>query len=185
MRFKLETAEQGWLDHPFSLPRDYRHWLADKGSLTQRLKRHCRHFAVRLVRVGLLRPGRDEHALLQVRADELSYVREVALLCEGRPVVFAHSVVAAASLRGPWAAVTGLGSRPLGEALFSNPLVERGDLQYRRLSAFHPLSCHARRAGVSIEEQDLWARRSLFSLQGHPLLVTEVFVPAILDVALR
>lgn len=185
MRFKLEATEQGWLDHPFFLPRAYRRWLADQGSLTHRLKQHCMHFSVRLVRVGLLRPGRDESSLLQIRPDESSYVREVALLCEGQPVVFAHSVVAASSLRGPWAAVSGLGSRPLGEALFSNPMVARGSLQYRRISASHPLSRRARQAGVSIEEGDLWARRSLFRLQGHPLLVTEVFLPAILSLKPR
>lgn len=183
MRFKLEAAEQGWLKHPFFLPREFRGWLADHGSLTQRLRRCCRQFSVRPVRVGLIRPNRDECTPLDLKADELAYVREVLLYCDGQPVVFAHSVVPANSLRGPWVAVSRLGSRPLGEALFSNPRVTRGPLQYRGIPVRHPLASQTGRAGIAVVGQSLWARRSLFSMQGHPLMVTEVFLPAVLAIA--
>lgn len=160
MLFKQEAAEQGWLQHPFFLPREFRGWLADQGSLTRRLKQRCRHFSVRPVRVGLARPNRDESTSLQLRIGQLAYVREVVLHCDGKPVVFAHSVVPVTSLCGPWAAVTRLGSRPLGEALFNNPCVIRGSLQYRRIPARHPLARQAARAGISIPGKAVWARRS-------------------------
>jgi chorismate--pyruvate lyase len=182
LHFKLESAEQGWLKHPFFLPRELRGWLADQGSLTNRLKQRCRQFSVQPVRVGFIRPNRDENSLLQLRADQLAYIREVVLHCDGQPVVFAHSVVAVNSLRGPWAAVTRLGNRPLGEALFSNPRVARGCLQYRRISVRHSLARQAGRAGIPISGQSLLARRSLFTLHGKPLMVTEVFLPAILSI---
>ncbi len=183
MHFKLEAAEQGWLRHPFFLPREFRGWLVDQGSLTLRLKQRCTQFSVRPVRVGLHRPNRDEYAALRLRAGRLAYVREVVLNCGGEPVVFAHSVVADASLRGPWAAVTQLGSRPLGEALFSNPRIARGCLQFRRIPPRHALARQARRAGLAASGKPLWARRSLFTLQGQPLMVTEVFLPAVLEVS--
>jgi chorismate--pyruvate lyase len=182
LRFKLEAAEQGWLKHPFFLPRELRGWLADQGSLTRRLKQRCQHFSVQPVRVGFIRPNQDEHSALQLPADQLAYIREVVLHCNGQPVVFAHSVVAAHSLRGPWAAVTRLGSRPLGEALFSNPRISRGCLQYRRISARHSLARQAKRAGIPLSAGPVWARRSLFTLRGHPLMVTEVFLPEILSI---
>jgi chorismate--pyruvate lyase len=182
LRFKLAAADQGWLAHPFSLPRELRGWLVDQGSLTHRLRQRCGDFSVRPVRVGLMRFNRDESAPLKLRADELAYVREVVLNCDGQAVVFAHSVVAAASLRGPWAAVTRLGSRPLGGALFSNPRVVRGCLQFRRLDARHALMRQAQRAGVDVAGAAVWARRSLFTLQGHSLMVTEVFLPSIRSV---
>lgn len=181
--FKLEAAEQGWLRHPFFLPREFRGWLADQGSLTHRLKQRCRHFSVRPVRVGLSRLNRDESPPLGLRVAQLAYVREVLLHCDGKPVVFAHSVVPVNSLRGPWAGVTRLGSRPLGEALFSNPRVTRGCLQYRRIPARHALARQAGRAGIALSGQPLLARRSLFTLHGHPLMVTEVFLPEILSIA--
>ena len=182
MRFGPEAGKQHWLSHPFLLPRGYRPWLADQGSLTRRLKRHCRQFAVQPVRTGFIRPNRDEIPALQLRSERAAYVREVVLHCDGRPVVFAHSVVPADSLRGPWASVTRLGCRPLGEALFSNPRVVRGRLQYRRLPPGHPLARQARRAGIPMPAETLWARRSLFTLLGHVLMVTEVFLPAVLAI---
>ncbi len=181
MRSKLETAAQGWFTHPFLVPREFRAWLADQGSLTYRLRQRCGTFSVRPVRAGFLRPNRDESAILQLRADELAYVREVVLNCDGRAVVFAHSVVAADSLRGPWAAVARLGTRPLGEALFSDPCVERGNLQCRRIDMRHALARQAACAGIAMAGS-LWARRSLFTLKERPLMVTEVFLPAVLAI---
>lgn len=182
MRFNLKADSQGWLSHPFFLPRKYRFWLADHGSLTRRLKHCCGKFLVKPVRVGLFRPNRDETALLFLRPCRVGYVREVVLHCDGQPVVFAHSAVPPGSLRGPWASVTKLGSRPLGEALFSNPRVLRGDLQYRRIPVNHSLARQVGKAGIPCKARELWARRSLFSLQGHSLLVTEVFLPNILSI---
>lgn len=187
MRFKLAAAESGWLRHPFLLPRKYRNWLADQGSLTARLKLACTGFSVRVVRSGLCRPNADESTPLCLHRRDQAYVREVVLRCEidhaCGEVVFAHSVVPIPSLRGAWAPVTRLGTRPLGEALFTNPRVVRGALQYRRITPRHPLMRQAKKAGLADGMKRLWARRSVFSLRGHPLMVTEVFLPNILDVS--
>lgn len=186
MRFNLAAAESGWLRHPFKLPRKYKGWLADHGSLTARLKAICAGFSVQIVRSGRLCPNHDETLPLHLQRREQAYVREVVLRCGHEKgyseVVFAHSVVPAASLRGAWAPVTRLGTRPLGEALFSNPRVKRGELQYRRISLRHPLMRQVLRAGLVPQSKSLWARRSVFYLRGHPLMVTEVFLPAVLEV---
>jgi len=131
------------------------------------------------VRTGLSHACSDENKPLGIANGRLAYVREVILNCDHQAVVFAHSVVAIKSLRGPWAGVTGLGTRPLGEVLFNNPRVRRGELHYRRLTTHHPLARQARRAGITDIRQALWARRSLFTLKGHPIMVTEVFLPSI------
>lgn len=182
MRSDLEPATQGWLTHPFFAPREFRGWLADQGSLTRRLRQCCSRFSVSPVRVGFMRPNQDEYSILQLRPGEQAYVREVILNCNGQAVVFAHSVVAAASLRGPWAAVTQLGSRPLGEALFSDPRVARGRLQFRHIDSRHALAHQAAGAGIALDGQSVWARRSLFTLLDQPLMVTEVFLPGLLMV---
>lgn len=173
----LDTR-QGWLAHPLSLPRSLRGWLTDQGSLTRRLQARCTAFRVRPFATGVARPHADEYALLGLAPGRRAYVREVALLCDGVPVVFAHSVLPLAGLRGGWSGISRLGSRSLGETLFSNRRIVRQPLAYRKLRRGHPLH---RRAGLQLEAdfQGLWARRSLFCLNGHPLLVTEVFLPAI------
>lgn len=154
-------------------------WLRDRGSLTQRIREHSGIFSVRPLLSGLARIAFDEAALLGIAPHELAWSREVFLYADDNPVVFAHSACARKHLRGAWAAVSGLGSKPLGALLFSHPLVERKPLHYKALHAHHPL--HRRAASVlGVAPGRLWARRSLFYLHDAPLLVTEVFLPGIL-----
>jgi chorismate lyase len=171
-------SRQGWLAHPHPIPRPLRAWLSDHGSLTQRLKSRCAAFRVVPLATGLARPNPDEYALLGLAPGTRAYVREVMLLCDGVPVVFAHSVLPQAGLRGGWNGITRLGNRSLGEALFSDHRIERQPLAYRQLRPGHPLY-----RAISEEQApaggSLWARRSVFCLGRHPLLVTEVFLPAI------
>jgi len=171
-------SRQGWLARPHSLPRSLRHWLSDCGSLTQRLKARCTSFRVVPLATGMARANADEYALLGMVPGSRAYVREVMLLCDEVPVVFAHSVLPPAGLRGGWDGITRLGSRSLGEALFSDHRIERQPLAYRNVRRGHPLYRSA--AGQQAATvSSLWARRSVFCLNGHPLLVTEVFLPAI------
>jgi len=172
------NTQRGWLARPHSLPRSLRHWLSDNGSLTRRLKSCCAVFRVVPLSTGLKRPNVDEAALLGLAPDARAYVREVLLLCNEVPVVFAHSVLPYPSLRGAWNGISRLGNRPLGEALFSDHRIRRQPLSFRNLHPGHPLfHTLAQRHTLSVDK--LWARRSLFCLNSHPLLVTEVFLPAI------
>lgn len=171
--------DAGWTMLPPVEPK-LRRWLADSGSLTAALRGISDDFGVRLLAQGWAPPGRDEAALLHGGGSgpALGWVREV-LLCDGAtPLVFAHTAVGHADLEGwPW--LRGLGRRPLGEVLFRHPRVVRLPLRFRRLDARHPLYHSARLAG-STDDGELWARRSLFRLDGRLLLVTEVFLPALL-----
>jgi chorismate lyase len=158
---------------------DLARWLMDHGSLTQRIQQRCADFEVRGVNSRLARIALDESALLGIAPLQLAYSREVFLFADGRPVVFAHSAFAHRHLRGAWSSVRTLGNKPLGALLFAHPLVEREPLHYKSLRNTHPL--HQRAVKLLKEPpQRLWARRSLFYLHDAPLLVTEVFLPAIL-----
>lgn len=171
------NTRHGWLAHPFRAPRALRDWLSDRGSLTQRLKSHCTSFRVAPLETGLARANADEYALLGVTPGVRVYVREVLLLCNEVPVVFAHSVLPSTGLRGGWNGIARLGSRSLGEALFSDHRIERQPLAYRRVRHNHPLYRAAARQ-QALARDSLWVRRSVFCLDHHPLLVTEVFLPA-------
>ncbi|MFN3594217.1 MAG: chorismate--pyruvate lyase family protein, partial [Thiobacillaceae bacterium] len=107
-------------------------------------------------------------------------IREVMLLCDEHPLVFAHSVIPRAGLAGPWRSLSRLGNRPLGEALFADPRIVRHPLQYRRLDRRHPLY-HSAVRHLSVRPSWLWARRSVFCRDGYPILVTEVFLPEVLQ----
>lgn len=174
----MPTAQSGWHARPLLPPHALRHWLSDQGSLTQRIKSHCVAFRVVPLATGIFRPNLDEYALLGMAPGTRAYVREVMLLCDEVPVVFAHSVLPHASLRGDWNGITRLGSRSLGEALFSDPRIARQPLAYRTIRRGHALF-HAVARQQPLTACSLWARRSVFCLNGHPLLVSEVFLPAI------
>ena len=117
--------------------------------------------------------------ILGLRPRERALLREVTLSCDGQPVVFAHSVLPRSSLRGLWRGLGRLGNKPLGEALFSNPAVARTPLSFRRLM---PRNSLFRRAVIALgsHPNNLWARRSVFILNGTTILVTEVFLPGVL-----
>ena len=157
----------------------YRHWLTDRGSLTQRIAERCARFRVDVVFQGLRAPTRDEAFLFADCGRSRVLVREVYLVCDDRPVVFAHSVTRPRDVRGTWRALTGLGNRSLGSRLFTDPRVQRCPLHQKKLTAAHELHRRAvqRTPGIG---GPLWARRSLFLLHNSPILVTEVFLPGIL-----
>jgi len=152
-------------------------WLRERGSLTARLQKRGR-FAVRLLRQELALPTRDEAALLGIKASARAWVREVALLCDGEVLVFAHSVLPYRP-RGPMSRwLARLGSRSLGSLLFAHAGFARGEMNFRRLDARHPLFLPAMEA-IDGGRKTLWARRSRFGFGAQAVLVTEVFSPAL------
>lgn len=167
-----------WLRSPLSAQGITREWLLDPGSLTARIKAVCTNFRVRVVGQGRVAGGLDEAALFGVRQGRRLLGRDVILSGDDAPVVFAHSVLLADDLHGPWHAIGSMGSKPLGAALFADPRIERRPLHYRKLREGHPLYSAAQ-AALGMRLPPVWARRSLFCLRGAPLLVTEVFLPGL------
>jgi chorismate--pyruvate lyase len=104
--------------------------------------------------------------------------REVLLVCDGEPVVFAHSFLS--TPRGGrlerW--FSGLGDRSLGSLLFAHPGFRRAAIEYCRIHPGHPL--HRRLCALSDRPwPPLWARRSRHYLGGASVLVCEVFLPPV------
>jgi chorismate--pyruvate lyase len=159
-------------------PAPLRAWLSAPGSLTARIVARCVRFRVRVLGEGHALPNADERGLIGLPPGRLAWTREVLLLADDTPVVFAHSVLAPRDLAGAWHMARAIGSRPLGGALFADPSITRGALASSRLSPDHPLHRHAC-AATGLALPALWARRSPFTRHGRPLLVTEVFLPGI------
>ena len=180
----MNAARISWNFAPSSISPRSRYWLQNRGSLTRLIQQHCSNFRVKPIFQSLARVCEDELAVMDLRRHEIALVREVYLYSGKTPLVFAHSVVARENLRGAWRGLNVLGSKSLGTVLFTNPAVRRTPLQFKKLNSAHPLFHRACRelpttpAGLPAS---LWARRSLFTLDGQSLLVTEVFLPAILD----
>lgn len=158
-------------------PRALHQWLDDEGSLTARLiARSGGHFQVEIVRQYLGRPRLDEQQVLGMSRPTQALIREVFLCGKGERWVFARSVLPLSSLTGALRHLRKQHTRPLGAFLFRQPALQRSPIAVR---AFRPDDSYLP-AGLA-STSSLWGRRSVFSLQGKPLLVSEVFLPAFCD----
>jgi len=171
---RLQHRKSNWLVKPFNSG-NLRSWLVDNGSLTARLKARYADFVVQPAMLKNAKALTDEPVLLGLKTNQYALIREVLLMGNNQPVVFAHSVLPHASLRGAWRGLGKLGNKPLGAALFANSKVKRTPLEYKKLSCHHPISMRV--AGhVTNAQKVLWARRSVFQLNCAKILVTEVFL---------
>jgi chorismate lyase len=153
-----------------------RPWLIGKGLLTLRLKAACgEHFALKLVDqwTGLLNAA--HHSALRC-TDNAGLFRDVEMCCGDKVWVFAQTVIPDSTLCAhPWLAE--LGDSALGETLSDLSGVERSSYEYAWLSLENPVTARALR-DAEVRPAGLWARRSRLTLRNAPLLIQELFLPA-------
>jgi len=165
--FSLQDPTLNWqaLTHASPPPeRRWRSWLEDPGSLTAKLKaRSACHFRVKVLQEGWVEL--NQAALRQrfgpVASSRRFWSRQVCLLGLDQPWVLAHTLIAETSLQGPLQVLRTLDEKPLGEYLFQQPDLRRGELEIARL-------------------QEAWARRTVFNLRQQPIMVAEAFLPDLL-----
>ena len=147
-------------------------WLFDEGSLTRRLTALSDGaFAVQPLAEGWHRLRTDECAALGVADGSQGWVREVYLKGHDTPWVFARSVAARSALEGSGFDLRLLGTRSLGELLFSDRAFQRGPIEVCRYPAAS--------LPAEVRAERLWGRRSCFSRDGLGVLVAEVFLPTL------
>lgn len=169
--FSNGFSQQPWLSlnpMPHSiLSQPNRSWVLDTGSLTARLKSLAPgQFSLQVLSVRFARATLSESKALNIPNRQQVYVREVALCIAGKPCVLARSIIPRGTLTGPERQLLWLKNKPLGEYLFNHRDMQR-----------LPIQCKFGR----INQQNSWARRSIFKLSGKPLLVSEFFLPALLQ----
>ena len=165
--------------HRRDVPEPALRWLLDPASLTRRLQSTCPGcFRVEVLFQGWARPQHNEMRVLGMRTGSEGFVREVHLLCDGVPWVFARTIIPRTTLTGPRRCLTRLKSRPLGAVLFADPSMKRGPVEIARLTPCDKLYPSAIRH-LARRPETIWGRRSLFTLGGKPLLVSEIFLPDI------
>lgn len=176
-----------WQPHARALhaPAALHDWLVTPGSLTARLVASSAAFRVRRLHQHGAPCLADEAGAIGLARVQRVWEREVLLECDGKPVVFAHTVVPTDCDASDWPLFSALGERSLGTTLFYDPLVRRGQLEFARLRAGHPLVRRAHAAlgapGKLDEQNIYYARRCVYRRRQGLLLVTEVFLPAVLS----
>ena len=170
MTIALISLDAHWQDAAtLRLPAELAGWILEPASLTARLKRHCSAFRVQLLNERAARlPAFLRPLLPDADAGQL---REVMLWCDDMPCVYAQSWLPQHTVNS-FKPLADLGERPLGDYIFQQAGLKRGTIEAAQLQVSG--SSLSDLAGTS----PCYARRSVFQLNGLPLLVAEVFLPA-------
>jgi chorismate--pyruvate lyase len=149
-------------------------WLEEPGLLTARVRAACG--AATHLRLLRLEPAPlDPHVARRLGVEDATcLLREIEFTCGTRRWIFAQTVLPQSSVKHHlW--LRELGDRALGESLSAVEDVRREPLEYLELHGGHPL---AQAAGADAATT-LWARRAVYRLGDWPILVQEVFLPAL------
>jgi chorismate--pyruvate lyase len=154
-------------------PPELHPWLAEPGLLTARVRRSCEGDT----RFRLLRLERSPLTPKLARRMDVKdpgcVVREIEFACGEARWIFAQSVFPDSTVdQHPWLA--DLGNVALGESLLGRPDVSREPLEYREIAADDRLALAA--GGLEVP---VWARRAVYRLSEAPILVQELFLPAL------
>jgi len=163
----MKKLRQSWLnlDHTVlhAAPLVWQDWLSNTHSLTQLIAEKTQA----TVTVEVLSDCRQsllaDEAALFGHSMRRCRIREVYLCVNDVPVVFARSILPTSSSTGVNRDVLQLGSKPLGEVLFKKGVAP---IILREITEIPGLG---------------WGRRSLYQLKGHPILISEFFLPELLD----
>lgn len=168
----LHPLVPDWSNHyqqpAFSIPPFWADWLFDSGSLTARLTAlRPEGFSVQPLKQYYGQATPIEAAELQLKNEQKVWIREVILLLEQVPIVYARTAMPLSTLSGAEKQLKQLGKRSLGHYLFAQAQLQRGEL--------HASRCRPNPLGLA------WSRRSVFHLGTKKLIVSEAFTQQLHD----
>jgi chorismate--pyruvate lyase len=155
-------------------------FLFNEGSLTQFLQEQCSGlFNIELIAEVWQHPLPEETILLSIADDEATFIRKSLLKCDDKTLVYARTVIPVKTLAGENQKLIQLGEKPLGDVLFNDDSTYRSDMNYAKI----PVDCelHSEATNGLDNVSELWGRQSVFYIDQQPLLITEIFLPAILE----
>lgn len=154
--------------------------LLDSGSSTQWLRAACgKTLKLKLINQSWKGLINSEYQLLKIRNRSVALVREVEIKGHGKPWMLARAVFPLSTLTGKTKfLLKQLDDRPLGELLFQDPNLMRSEFE---LSLLDLATCEypfVREYAKKIKGLQ-WGRRSIFWYHQKPILLTEIFLPAL------
>lgn len=159
---RLSPMPRSIVDNP------WRQWLLDKGSLTQNVKNLAPgRFSLKLLARHFAAPCLSECKALNIKSRHEAYIREVALCVDAQAHIYARSIIPRSTLTASERQLLKLNNKPLGEFLFAHKNMRRGPIEIKQ---------------SQLNGETVWARRSIFYVNDKPLLVSEYFLPSLLQV---
>ena len=150
-------------------------WLFDASSLTSRLVSLCGSgFSVQVISQKYQAMDSTEASAMKLKNGHAALVRQVLLCCNGKPLVYARTVIPVTTIQGAQRRYANMGNRPLGAMLFADRTMRRESVEVAMLPATHGANQY------TDSNASIWGRRSVFRVSGKPLLVSEYFLPELL-----
>ncbi len=163
-----------------SLPDRVASWVFEPGSLTKRLRSYYGDsFTVKILYHQWRPAFLSECRQLYLPNQQYNLVREVLLHADDTPLILARTILPAKTIKIAKRNLSHLGTKPLGEVIFSYPDLERLHLD---LCIVKPENWNMElRSKVDIAPL-IWGRRTVYAIQKQPLLVSEFFLPGALEI---
>lgn len=155
-------------------PKNVESWIDEEGSLTKRL----RNFYGSAVSVEILfhhwKPAYlSECHLLNLPHQQFNLIREVLLHANGKPLILARTILPKQTIKIAKRNLSHLGTRPLGEVIFSYPKLERLGLSTSCIPCHLWTPCLINKVNIN---QNIWGRRTIYAIQKQKMLVSEFFM---------
>ena len=178
----LFNQEPLWLENRLGtrhkMPETVQSWTYESGSLTQRLRAiYGNAVTVNVLFQQWRVPFLTERKLLGLHEQRICLTREVLLHANGKPLILARTIMPAATIKVANRSLSKLGSRPLGEVIFSYPQLERIAMD---VTLINPNEWTPRALDVAYIKQPIWGRRTVYAIKHRQMLVSEFFLPEIL-----
>lgn len=180
----LFNREPLWLENRsctrHALPENVQSWVYEPGSLTQRLRDYYGDaIAVKILLQQWNTPFLTERKLLKLPENKYSLIREVLLHADGKPLILARTIIPASTIKVAKSNLAHLGSRPLGEVIFSYPKLERIEMD---VALINPPTWTQPAIAEGHIDQPIWGRRTVYAIAQRQMLVSEFFLPGVLEV---
>jgi len=95
----------------------------------------------------------------------------------GKPLLLARTIIPEETIKVAHRNLSHLGTRPLGEVIFSYPDLERMSMDLALIPAGSWTPQTLQKANIN---QSIWGRRTVYAIHKRPMLVSEFFLPEIL-----
>jgi len=101
----------------------------------------------------------------------------VLLYANDKTLILARTIIPADTIKIANRSLSKLGTRPLGEVIFSYPQLERVAMDVTQVTLNNWTSMAL---NVGAIQQPIWGRRTVYAIKHRQMLVSEFFLPAIL-----
>ena len=157
------------------IPENIQSWTYESGSLTQRLRNYYGNSVkVKILRQQWRTPFLTERRLLELPDHHYCLTREILLHADGKPLILARTIIPASTIKVARSNLSHLGTRPLGEVIFSYPRLERIAMD---VTLVNPCKWTQLATDEGHIGQPVWGRRTVYAIRHKHLLVSEFFLP--------